>query len=76
MLLLSTQRERIYFPDLAQLKDLSPLMQFQAKKRSYHNQHPTNQFPSLTIDVFGCLHKHADVFLHYCANAIWSLKVL
>jgi hypothetical protein len=24
--------------------------------------------------VFGCLHKHANMFLHDCANAIWSLK--
>jgi hypothetical protein len=48
----------------------------QAKEKSYHNRHPTNQFFPLAIEVFGCLHKHADVFLHYCANAIWSLKVL
>jgi len=46
----------------------------QAKEKSYHNQHPTNQFLLLTIEVFGCLHKHASVFLHDCANAIWSLK--
>jgi hypothetical protein len=30
--------------------------------------------PPLTMEVFGCLHKHVDVFLHKCANAIWSLK--
>jgi hypothetical protein len=24
--------------------------------------------------MFECLHKHADVFLHDSANAIWSLK--
>jgi len=29
---------------------------------------------SLLIEVFGCLHKHANVFLHDFANAIWSLK--
>jgi hypothetical protein len=46
----------------------------QAKERSYCNQHLTDQFFPLTIEVFGCLHKHADVFLHDCANAIWSLK--
>jgi hypothetical protein len=28
----------------------------QAKERSYHNQHPTNQFLPLTIEIFGCLH--------------------
>jgi len=35
---------------------------------------PTNQFLPLAIEVFGCLHKHVNVFLHNCANAIWSLK--
>jgi hypothetical protein len=46
----------------------------QAKEKSYHNRHPTNQFFPLTIETFGCLHKHANVFLHDYANAIWSLK--
>jgi hypothetical protein len=46
----------------------------QAKERSYCNQHPTNQFIPLVIEIFGCLHKHVNVFLHDCANAIWSLK--
>jgi hypothetical protein len=43
-------------------------------ERSYHNWHPTNQFLPFAIEVFGCLHKHANVFLHDCVNAIWSLK--
>jgi hypothetical protein len=46
----------------------------QAKERNYCNQHPIDQFLPLTIEVFDCLHKHADVFLHECVNAIWSLK--
>jgi hypothetical protein len=46
----------------------------QAKERSYHNRHPTDQILPLAIEIFGCLHKHVDVFLHDCANAIWSLK--
>ncbi len=46
----------------------------QVKERSYHNQHPIDQFFPLAIKVFGCLHKHVNVFLHNCANAIWSLK--
>jgi len=46
----------------------------QAKEKNYHNQHPTNQFFPLIIEVFGCLHKHADVFIHNYANAIWILK--
>jgi hypothetical protein len=48
----------------------------QAKERSYHKQHPIDQFFPLAIEVFGCLHKHVDVFLHDCAIAIWSLKGL
>jgi hypothetical protein len=31
-------------------------------------------FLPLTIEVFDCLHKHANMFLHDCVNAIWSLK--
>jgi hypothetical protein len=46
----------------------------QAKERNYRNQHPTDQFLPLTIEIFGCLHKQIDVFLHDCVNAIWSLK--
>jgi len=46
----------------------------QAKEKSYHNGHPTDQFCPLTIEVFGCLYKHADVFLHDYANTIWSPK--
>jgi len=46
----------------------------QAKERSYHNQHPTDQFLPLAIEIFGCLHKQIDVFLHDCVNAICSLK--
>jgi len=46
----------------------------QAKERSYRNWHPTDQFLPLAIEVFGCLHKYVYVFLHDCANAIWSLK--
>jgi hypothetical protein len=46
----------------------------QAKKKSYHYQHPIDQFLPLSIEVFECLHKQVNVFLHNCANAIWSLK--
>jgi len=48
----------------------------QAQERGYHDQHPINQFLPLAIKIFECLHKHADVFLQYCANAIWSFKGL
>ncbi len=46
----------------------------QVKERNYHNQHPTNQFLPLSNKVFGYLHKHANMFLHNYANAIWNLK--
>jgi hypothetical protein len=42
----------------------------QAKEKSYYNRHPIDQFLPLTIEIFGCLHKHANVFLYNCANAI------
>ncbi len=41
-----------------------------AKERTYCDQHPTNRFFSLATEIFGCLHKQADVFLYKCANAI------
>jgi hypothetical protein len=46
----------------------------QAKERSYCNRHFIHQFFPLAIEIFGCLHKHVDVFLHNCPNAIWNLK--
>jgi hypothetical protein len=46
----------------------------QIKERSYHNRHPIDQFLPLVIEIFGCLHKHVNVFLDNYANAIWSLK--
>jgi len=46
----------------------------QVKEQSYCNQHHIDQFLHLTNEVFNCLHKHANVLLHNCANAIWSLK--
>jgi hypothetical protein len=33
---------------------------------------PQNNSSFLTIEVYGGLHKQVDVFLHNCANAIWS----
>jgi hypothetical protein len=46
----------------------------QPKEKSYDNRHPIDQFFPLPIEVFGCLHKNVDVFLHDYPNAIWSLK--
>ncbi len=48
----------------------------QVREKSYHDQHTTNQFLLLTIEILGCLHKQVNVFLHDCANVIWSLKGL
>jgi len=47
-----------------------------SQEMSYCNWHPINQFLPLAIEIFGYLHKHVNVFLHDCANAIWSLKGL
>jgi hypothetical protein len=46
----------------------------QAKGKNYCDWHPANQFLPLAIEIFSCLHKHVDAFLHDCANVIWSLK--
>jgi hypothetical protein len=35
----------------------------QAKEKNYCNQHPTDQFLPIVIEVFSCLHKYANVFL-------------
>jgi hypothetical protein len=48
----------------------------QAKETDYHDRHPIDQFNILAIDVFGCLHKQINVFLHNCADVIWSFKRL
>jgi hypothetical protein len=74
MLSLLTQFVRIYFPDFEQLKNMLSPMKLKPKKKSYHKQHPIDQFLLLVIQVFGCLHKQVNVFLHNCANAIWSFK--
>jgi hypothetical protein len=57
-------------PDLAQLKDFPPLMQLKLGKGVI----TTNTPLIIIIKVFGCLYKHANVFLHDYANAIWNLK--
>jgi hypothetical protein len=48
----------------------------QAKEKNYFDQHPTDQFFPLTIEVFEYLHKQVNVFLDNWANAIWSLNWL
>jgi hypothetical protein len=48
----------------------------QAKEQSYPDRHLADQFFPLIMKVFGYLHKHVDVFLHNCPNAIWSMKRL
>jgi hypothetical protein len=56
--------------DLVQLEDLPPSMRLKARKGVITTDTPL----IITIKVFGCLYKHANVFLHNCAKAIWSLK--
>jgi hypothetical protein len=48
----------------------------QVKEKSYHDWHPIDHFLILTIEMFGCLNKQADVFLHDCLNAMWNFKRL
>jgi hypothetical protein len=62
------------FPQSCAIQGFVAFDATQAKERSYCNWHPIDQFLPLAIDVFGCLHKDVDIFLHDCANAIWSLK--
>jgi hypothetical protein len=66
----------IYFPNFAQFKDLLPPMWLKPKKWVIMTKHPTNQIFPLAIEIFGCLQKCIDVFLHNCANAFWNLKKL
>ncbi len=57
---------QIYFPGLAQFKDLLFSMQFKLKKGAI-TTNPTDQF-LLAIEIFGCLHKYVDVLWHNCTN--------
>jgi hypothetical protein len=61
-------------PKSLQIKKFVTFDAIQAKENNYRDQHPKDQFLPLTIEVFGCLHKQAYVFLHDHANAIWSFK--
>ncbi len=62
------------FPWSCAIQRFATLNIIQGKERNYRNRHSTNQFLLLIIEIFGYLHKHAYMFLHDCANAIWSLK--
>jgi hypothetical protein len=57
MLLLSTQRDQIYFCDFAQFEDFANFDVAQAKENSYCDHHQVDQLFLLAIKVFGCLHK-------------------
>jgi len=46
----------------------------QAKKRLYHNRHPTNTFLPLAIEVFEWLHRQANNFFHQYASMVWLAK--
>jgi hypothetical protein len=48
----------------------------QAKKGAIATNTPLINSSLLVIEIFGCLDKHVDVFLHNYVNAIWSLKRL
>jgi len=46
----------------------------QTKEGFYRNWFPIDMFIPLAIEVFGCLHQHANGFLHQCANMMWATK--
>jgi len=46
------------------------------QKMNYCDWHPSNQFLPLAIEVFGCLNKQVDVFVHDYGNALWNFKGL
>jgi len=73
MLSLLIQHKHIYFVDLAQLEDLLPLKQLKPKKGTI-----TTNIPLIisSIEVFSCLDKQVNVFLHNHANAMWNFKGL
>jgi hypothetical protein len=50
-------------------------MQLKPRKGTITTETPLIFF-LLVIEIFDYLHKHANVFLHDCANTIWSLKGL
>jgi hypothetical protein len=58
------------FPQSSTTQGFATSNAVQTKERNYRNRHPINQFLLVAIEVFGCLHKLVDVFLHDCANAI------
>jgi hypothetical protein len=45
------------FPQSCNIQGLVDSNATQAKKKSYHNQHSSNQFFLLAIEVFVCVHK-------------------
>ncbi len=46
----------------------------QANVVLYCNRHLEDNFILLAIEIFGCLHQHADDFLHQRANMAWLAK--
>jgi hypothetical protein len=50
------------------------MMVAKANERLYQDQQPTNTFFPLAIEVFGCLHQHANYFFHQFVSMTWSAK--
>ncbi len=57
-------------------REMAMMVAIQAKKRLYHNQHPTNTFLPLAIEVFEWLYQQANNFFHQCASMVWLAKGL
>ncbi len=46
----------------------------QVKDGLYHDRFPMDMFFPLAVEVFGCLHQKANIFLNQCANMAWGTK--
>jgi hypothetical protein len=73
MLSLLIQHEWIYFTIPRNPKFVA-FKATQTKKKNYHDRHPTDHFFLFIIEVFICLDKQVDVFLHDYTNAMWNFK--
>jgi hypothetical protein len=53
---------------------MATMVAIQAKKRLYRNQHPTNTFFPLAIEVFKWLHQQINNYFHQRASMVWLAK--
>jgi hypothetical protein len=73
-IIIADPMQKKLFPRSCATQGFVTLDVVQTKERSYRNQHPIDQFVLLAIEIFDCLYKHVNMFLHNYVNVIWSLK--